>query len=67
MKTPGRFSSKKVMEIMTGLILFSLSAIYWMVPLGIRDESGESYILLVCLLTIGCVMLIKGLQDKSQS
>ncbi len=65
MKTRIQINSKNFLKILTGLILLGVSAAYWLVPAGIRDESGEAYIVIACLLAIGCGFLYYGLADRS--
>jgi len=54
------------MEIVTALILFSITIVMRILPAEMRDDSGEAYIVMAILVTIGSALLYFGLlrEDK---
>jgi prolipoprotein diacylglyceryltransferase len=54
-------TTKRILEIAFGILLFGIIAAMRLAPAGIRDDSGEAYILMACLLAIGSGLLYFGL------
>ena len=61
MITHRQVTSGKVLETVTGVILFAIAAVMRLAPLAIRDESGEAYIVVAFLLFLGCWSLFDSL------
>jgi hypothetical protein len=61
MTTHRTLNSNKILEITTGVILFAIATAMRLAPPGIRDDSGEAYIMIACLLVIGSWLLFTGL------
>jgi prolipoprotein diacylglyceryltransferase len=55
------FTTKRILEIALGILLFGLIAAMRLAPAGVRDDSGAAYILMACLLAIGSALLYFGL------
>ena len=60
-------SSGKVFETLVGVILYAVVIGMRLAPDAIRDDSGEAYIMIACLLIIGSWLLFNGLFDGSES
>jgi len=56
-----QITNSKVIETVTGVILFAIAAAMRLAPAAIRDESGEAYIVVAFLLIIGCWTLFDSL------
>ena len=54
-------TTKRILEITLGILLFGLIAAMRLAPADIRDDSGFAYILIACLLAIGSGLLYFGL------
>ena len=54
-------TSSKVLESITGVILFTIAIAMLVAPLGVRDESGETYIVVAFLLILGSWSLFESL------
>lgn len=66
MKSNRTYTFKQLMEIVTALILFSITIVMRILPAEMRDDSGEAYIVMAILVTIGSALLYFGLlrEDK---
>lgn len=60
------FTFKKILEVVVGIILFGVIAGMRLAPPGIRDDSGEGYIVISLLFATGCGLLYYGLFDRKE-
>ena len=61
MITHRHITNSKILETVTGFILFAAATAMRLAPLAIRDESGESYIVTAFLILLGCWALFDSL------
>ena len=54
-------TSSKILESITGVILFAIATAMLVGPLGIRADSGEAYIMIAFLLILGSWSLFESL------
>ena len=67
MKTQRHFTTQRILAIALGIILFGIVIGMRLAPPGIRDDSGEAYITIACLLAIGSGLLLYGLSNTHTS
>ena len=61
------FTTQRILAIALGIILFGIVIGMRLAPPGIRDDSGEAYITIACLLAIGSGLLLYGLSNTHTS
>ena len=60
-------TTQRILAIALGIILFGIVIGMRLAPPGIRDDSGEAYITIACLLAIGSGLLLYGLSNTHTS
>jgi hypothetical protein len=63
MNTHRNIPLNKIVETVMGVILFVIAAGMRLVPASMRDDSGEAYIMIACLLTIGVCLFLHVMTD----
>jgi prolipoprotein diacylglyceryltransferase len=61
MASQRHFTTQRILAIVLGVILFGIIIAMRLAPPDIRDDSGEAYITIACLLAIGSGLLYYGL------
>ena len=67
MATKRHFTTSRILAIALGLILLGIIVAMRLAPPGVRDESGEAYITIACLFTIGSGLLSYGFSNEHKS
>jgi prolipoprotein diacylglyceryltransferase len=61
------FTTSRILAIALGIILFGIIIAMRLAPSGVRDDSGEAYITIACLLAIGSGLLFYGFSSEHRS
>jgi len=61
------FTTERILAIILGIILFGIVLAMLLAPPGVRDDSGEAYITIACLLTTGGGLLLYGFTSEHKS